>query len=193
MGDAAKAARILRLWIAFVRDAGAIRSEVRFLIALTICLALSDRIAEASRCLREAVGKATGPRFIRCFLDEGEVVETLLQSLFNSSDSLTDPTSAFGQELLALFSKEPNYTGQTGSDDTFGTHDLNGLAPPEVLNAREREVLGMAAAGLSNKEIARRLGLAEASIKWYMQQVFTKLDVRRRISAVRRAKQFDML
>jgi len=30
-------------------------------------------------------------------------------------------------------------------------------------------------------------------VKWYMQQVFAKLDVRRRSAAVQRARQFGLL
>ena len=67
------------------------------------------------------------------------------------------------------------------------------LAPPEALNAREREILHLVSLGFSNREIALRLSLAEASIKWYLQQIFTKLDVRRRIGAVRRAQNLGLL
>lgn len=58
---------------------------------------------------------------------------------------------------------------------------------------REREVLQMVASGLSNRETGCKLGLTEGSVKWYMQQVFAKLDVRRHSSAVHRARQYGML
>ncbi|MGO9006970.1 MAG: response regulator transcription factor [Beijerinckiaceae bacterium] len=54
-------------------------------------------------------------------------------------------------------------------------------------------MLQMVASGLSNRETGCRLGLTEGSVKWYMQQVFAKLDVRRHSSAVHRARQYGML
>jgi len=35
--------------------------------------------------------------------------------------------------------------------------------------------------------------MTEGTVKWYMQQVFSKMDVRRRSTAVRRARQCGML
>lgn len=56
-------------------------------------------------------------------------------------------------------------------------------APLEELSAREREVLELVAAGLSNQEIGDRLGLAEKTIKHYMTSILGKLRVRSRVEA----------
>jgi DNA-binding NarL/FixJ family response regulator len=57
-------------------------------------------------------------------------------------------------------------------------------APPlDELSAREREVLELVAAGLSNQEIGDRLGLAEKTIKHYMTSILGKLRVRSRVEA----------
>ena len=42
-------------------------------------------------------------------------------------------------------------------------------------------------------EIGERLGLTEGTVKWYMQQIYDKLGVRRRPQAVLRARQFGIL
>ena len=193
MGDGAAASRVLKLWVAFARDRGAARSEVRFLIALSICLTLSGRDGEAARCMREAVSKATGPRYIRYFIDEGQAAETVLRSLFSDEDEVNDPVETFGRELLAAFTSEAKQWPQRDMGAVPTAREEETITPIEPLNTREREVLSLVGVGLSNKEIARRLGLAEASVKWHLQQVFTKLDVRRRIGAVRRAQKFGML
>ncbi|MFC5923231.1 response regulator [Micromonospora vulcania] len=51
------------------------------------------------------------------------------------------------------------------------------------LTEREREVLALVGAGLSNAEIARRLHLVEGTVKSYLTSIFTRLDVRNRVQA----------
>lgn len=55
-------------------------------------------------------------------------------------------------------------------------------APP--LSAREREILNLLAAGLSNKEIGAKLNLSPFTIKNHLARVFEKLHVRCRTEAV---------
>ncbi|MFC9060028.1 two component system response regulator [Streptomyces sp. NPDC057074] len=53
----------------------------------------------------------------------------------------------------------------------------------KLLTKREREVLGMLGAGLSNAEIAQRLHLVEGTIKTHVSAIFTQLQVRNRVQA----------
>lgn len=55
--------------------------------------------------------------------------------------------------------------------------------PLDELTEREREVLEGVAAGLSNKEIGRRLHLSEKTVKHYMTNILQKLHVRNRVEA----------
>jgi len=48
------------------------------------------------------------------------------------------------------------------------------------LTARQREIVMLAANGLSNKEIARRLGLSEGTVKLHLHNVYTRLGIRNR-------------
>jgi len=53
-----------------------------------------------------------------------------------------------------------------------------------ALSAREIEVLELVARGRTNKEIARRLHLSEATVKTHLLHVFSKLQVEDRTQAV---------
>jgi DNA-binding NarL/FixJ family response regulator len=58
---------------------------------------------------------------------------------------------------------------------------------PGLLSEKEQEVLQLAAQALSNGQIARRLGLAEATVKRHMRNIFVKLNAVSRIDAVNKA------
>lgn len=61
------------------------------------------------------------------------------------------------------------------------------------LSARELEVLGLVAHGLSNRDIARRLILSEATVKTHLNHVFGKLGVDNRTAAVAAARGAGLL
>ncbi|MBG0813180.1 response regulator transcription factor [Planomonospora sp. ID82291] len=68
-------------------------------------------------------------------------------------------------------------------------HSLARVESPGAgtLSEKELEVLQLAAQALSNVQIARRLGLAEATVKRHMRNIFVKLNAVSRIDAVNKA------
>jgi ATP/maltotriose-dependent transcriptional regulator MalT len=56
-----------------------------------------------------------------------------------------------------------------------------------VLTEREVEILGLLATGLSNRELAKRLFVSEATVKSHLSHIYTKLEVDTRAAAVARA------
>jgi DNA-binding NarL/FixJ family response regulator len=58
---------------------------------------------------------------------------------------------------------------------------------PGILTQREAEVLALIGEGLSNREIAERLVLGQATVKTHVNRIFAKIGVRSRAQAVRYA------
>ena len=65
------------------------------------------------------------------------------------------------------------------------------LADP--LTERELDILRQMVEGLSNREIAQRLVISAGTVKWYVGQIYSKLDVHSRIQAIERARQLHLV
>jgi ATP/maltotriose-dependent transcriptional regulator MalT len=68
------------------------------------------------------------------------------------------------------------------------TGEIGGLLSP-----RECLVLELISQGLSNKEIARNLGIAAETVKSHVKRIFIKLRAARRAQAVSRAQLLGLL
>jgi ATP/maltotriose-dependent transcriptional regulator MalT len=61
------------------------------------------------------------------------------------------------------------------------------------ITARELEILGAIAEGLSTREIAGRLYVSENTVKTHASRLFQKLHAKRRTQAVQRAKEAGLI
>ena len=98
-----------------------------------------------------------------------------------------DPDEIIGAVIRAS-------TGQTVLSPALAQRVVARLSRAAAeLSAREVEILGAVARGLSNREIARTLVISEATVKTHLVHVFTKLDVDSRTAAVARARADGLL
>ncbi len=81
--------------------------------------------------------------------------------------------------LMRLVAGAPSVS----ADAPVTTEPSRSPAPLEDLSGRELQILAQIAAGLSNKLIARELGIAEATVKIHVQHVLRKLDLSSRVQA----------
>lgn len=129
----------------------------------------------------EAVELAEPEGFVRVFLNSGKSTADLLSRV----RQLKIPTNVmrYSWRLLEAF----NQTGLIHSP----AETVNVLVEP--LSARELEVLGLIADGLSNPEIATRLYLSVNTLRAHTTHIYQKLDVHNRMQAVTRAKELGLL
>jgi len=74
------------------------------------------------------------------------------------------------------------------------TLDLDPDAPMRLgISGRELEVLGLLAAGRSNKEIARHLDVSPNTVKTHVAKLFEKLGAQRRTQAILRARELGII
>ena len=64
---------------------------------------------------------------------------------------------------------------------------------PDGLTAREAEVLGLIGAGFTNREIAERLVVSEATVKTHINHLFSKIDARDRAAAINYAARHGLV
>jgi two-component system, LytTR family, response regulator len=68
-----------------------------------------------------------------------------------------------------------------------------GLARNERLTEQGIKVLQLIAVGLSNKEIADRLGIGDETVKYHIKIMYKRLKVHNRVQAMQRAKELKIL
>lgn len=178
--------KIAKRWLEFVRNRGAIRSAVTFELLLAQIAMLSGNRSEARRSVRSALELAEPAGWVRPFIDEGDAIGVLLTEGYGSGPILDTPVDKFAARLVSVLRGWPHQVANENDDD-----DELGLG--SALSQREVEILSLVNGGLRNREIGDRLGLTEGTVKWYMQQIYDKLGVRRRPQAVIRARQFGIL
>jgi LuxR family transcriptional regulator, maltose regulon positive regulatory protein len=90
---------------------------------------------------------------------------------------LTRPNLPFDAQRLASTLFERITHAEPNNSDT-----------KKSLSPRQTQILTLLSDGLSNKEIANRLALAEGTVKSYRKALYQKLDVSRRSQAIARAR-----
>ncbi|HVL00894.1 MAG TPA: LuxR C-terminal-related transcriptional regulator [Dongiaceae bacterium] len=141
--------------------------------------------------------KATGNRALelcwqhgyrQLLVDNARALQDLWRQMQRLGDLSTLPDVEFLRELLP--GPEPVRVVQPAVPAGGNRSDLRrdlGLTEKEV------EILALLAEGLCNKKIGSRASIALTTVKWHLQNVFSKLDVRNRTEAVLKAQDLGLL
>jgi len=97
------------------------------------------------------------------------------------------PPADLIEAVLAVARGEPRIA------PAMATRMLSEPDPLEALSARERDVLGLIAEGLRNREIAERLGISPRTAESHRAKVMSKLGLRREADLVRFALRHGIL
>ncbi len=184
--DPAAAMRVLRTWINYVEGRSCLRDAMRLRAILAAMLAAGGEMRDAWRVLRPAVALVAQTGLLRPLLDAGDVVIAVLEHARDSGGLAGDTMDELVRRLCASNTDNAGMRVAPAAAQRAATGD-------EVLTRRQREILACVADGSSNKEIAARLGLTEATVKWHLQQVYERLGAHRRVAALRRARELGLI
>jgi LuxR family maltose regulon positive regulatory protein len=141
----------------------------------------------ALRQLDRSIAIAAPAHLKRAFLDEGPIIADLVDELCRRGREANSGGADMREQLLAAFCAEQGYK-PVGSTQEVDDSGLQGS-----MSRREMQVLNLVAQRMSNREIGDQLGLTEGSVKWYMQQIYDKFGVRRRLDVARKARQLGLV
>lgn len=186
-GHHAEAMQLLRAWMNFAEPRGALTAMLRLTLLAGRALHAGGDVRGALRMTRRAIDFAAPGGMIFSFLQEGEPVRSLVAKCLGADTPLI-ASKPFYARLAEALSDSLGEASDCESPAAKCNAADDASGPVERLTQREVDILRKVARGMLYKEVADQLGLTEGSVKWYMQQIYGKLGVRRRLRVVEKAR-----
>jgi LuxR family maltose regulon positive regulatory protein len=139
---------------------------------------VEGKTQDADRMVQAALKAAAPKGYVRIFLDEADILCSLLESLLPRLKD--NDLSAFSQCLLDAM------PGKSFQDKT-------NLADGELLSDREIDVLRLLAAGQSYKEVGQSLFLSLNTVQFHVKSIYRKLSVNKRGHAILKAREMNLV
>ncbi|MFD2614259.1 LuxR C-terminal-related transcriptional regulator [Paenibacillus gansuensis] len=167
-----------RLYCLYDKD-DRLRDRIQVLLLQSVTLQRLGRTEAALQTLEIALQMAEPQGYIRSFTDEGSVMDQLLSAFWQGSriQSRSSVSPDYVKNLLQAF--------RLASEEERAGKDL--------LTEQETKVLLLTADGLSNKEIALHLYITSETVKFHLKNVYRKMNVKNRVQALQRAKEFRII
>jgi LuxR family transcriptional regulator, maltose regulon positive regulatory protein len=184
---AKNAVSALELWVPPLTERVASVALIQVQLLLGAAYDQLRELAKSERCLREAIRLAVDTGGIRWFLDQLPLTLRWMSMLLPRLIMKDARQVAFVQALITRLTP--------GSSELSTLVDAEEGSPmtAEAFTRREIEILALINRGFSNQDVAVELRITLGTVKWYLQQIFNKLDVRQRSKAVYRARVLGLL
>ena len=105
-----------------------------------------------------------------------------LSELITVLPVISDETTILSRKLIPLF------LGHTASFINGNKKDDNSRHLLSLFSSHEKKILNLIIQGLSNREIAEKMYLAEQTVKNYVSIIYVKLGVHKRAQAISKGK-----
>lgn len=189
-GHAAEALASLNDQLVRAEREGRSRRVLKLNILRSLALQRSDQLKSAFRCIEAVVAAASPDGFIRCLVDEGPWLTRLIRAWQESRERGGAP-GASGDYLARLTASlvAPQDSASAGQR----LQETASEAPVEALSRKELEVFRLVAEGLSNRALAERLFISEATVRTHLRNINVKLNAHSRGHAVAIARRHGIL
>ena len=181
-----EALRIVNAHLKWAADVGYVYSLINNHIIRARIDSISGNRNGAVASLEKALKLAAPGEYRRPFLDEDLPLTELLPKTQNAQ-------SSFVSSLMHDARREFSSSTAEITASSAGFARSKKILTTEPLSDREREILELISAGLSNREIADRLFIALSTVKTHINNIYSKLDVKSRTKALARAGELDLL
>lgn len=151
--------------------------------ALILRAIAAHRNGDADKALdavQRAIAIAAPQGVVRPFVDEGRAITSLIRQILRRFG--VGALSAANTEFVASILNPVDGDRRSAQ----GRSEM-------LLSEREHEILGLLNHGLANKEIARSVGVSEATVKFHLKNLYGKLGVNSRVMALAVARQQHLL
>ncbi len=169
-----EAMRLLERLDQAAEEGGRTGSLIEILVVQALAHHMQGDIPAALVPLERALTLAEPEGYVRIFVDEGRPMAVLLKAALKQGIAKN-----YVRPLLTAF-------GQT-EDKTTAKKVMS-----ETLSERELEVLRLLRTDLSGPEIARELIVSLNTLRTHTKNIYAKLEVNNRRTAVRRAEELDL-
>jgi LuxR family maltose regulon positive regulatory protein len=171
---------LLRRLLSLAEKGKRIGSMIEILMLQALAHRALGQTPQALFQFAQALHLAEAHGYARLFLDEGPALVALLHQ-------------AAARQIVpgyvrALLAQVPDTIAPSSAEERS---ELPLLL--ESLSPREREVLRLVAAGLSNQETAAHLTITAGAVKKHLSNIYRKLGVSSRTQALARARELDLL
>ncbi len=166
------------------------RAAIHARVLLAKIEASRGNLNRALSILEEAVRLAQAEGYLRVFLDEGgETIHRLLSALHSRLGAGYGLAAYLRRIMMAAF--ESSAGNAQPAESSAGQPAGGDQVDP--LSEREKEILRLVAAGLTNQAIADRLVISLTTVKTHLGNIFLKLGVSNRTQAIARAESLGLL
>jgi predicted ATPase/DNA-binding CsgD family transcriptional regulator len=189
LGDHERASALFKEGLRFTAEAGGLANVAFCLGGLAAVAASAGRVASAARLWGAEEALLEG-------IEVG--VHTHLPDRTHNRSQIGTARTRLGEKRFAAAWAE----GRTMSPERAVEYALEQEPTPEPpasrtypagLSAREAEVLGLVAQGMTNAEVAEKLFLSSRTVNWHLTSIYRKLGSHSRTEAARFAVEYGLL
>ncbi len=164
----------LRYFSRHAESSGHLKPNLKYALLASLAYQGKNDPASAFKYLELALGLSLRSGFVRPFIDAGNELQEML-GLYLQAPAHTAAPAEYRQQAAAI-------AGRFSAAEVPDADD-------ELLSKRENEVLTHLAQGLSNKLIARNIGISENTVRFHLKNIYHKLQVHNRLLAITAAQE----